>query len=32
MAIKKYFKQDSNIQILDNEVVGIIGYGIQGQN
>ena len=32
MAIKKYYKKDSDIKLLDNEVVGIIGYGIQGQN
>ena len=32
MAIKKYYKKDSDIQILNDEIVGIIGYGIQGQN
>ena len=32
MAIRKYFKKDSDIHLLNDEVVGIIGYGIQGQN
>ena len=32
MTIKKYYKKDSDIQILNDEVVGIIGYGIQGKN
>ena len=32
MAIKKYYKKQTNIQILNDEIVGIIGYGIQGQN
>jgi len=32
MSIKKYYKNDSDIQLLEKEIVGIIGYGIQGQN
>lgn len=32
MAIKLYREKDTEVNIMENEVVGIIGYGIQGRN
>ena len=32
MAIKKYYEKDTNIKDIENETIGIIGYGIQGRN
>jgi len=32
MSLKIYYAKDSDIKELENETVGIIGYGIQGRN